>query len=127
MSNVLPKSQLPLDEFRTSQKSQHASQDAHLIARGLSELGSQITSASGAALLAGSVASTVATAPGSLAAGAVFASLENTGTTNVTVNGAVLKPDKLAIFPTSDSMKLPAISYDATGGSLTINATYPPA
>lgn len=126
MSTVLPNSQLPLDDFRTSQKSQHASQDAHVLARGLSELGDIITSPSGADKVAGTVFSAVVTNSGTLAADAVFASFENTGTTDVTVNAVTLKPDKVALFPTSDGMKLPDIAYDATGGNLTINATFPP-
>jgi hypothetical protein len=127
MSNVLQSSQGTLDEFRVSQKSQHASQDAHVLARGLSQLADALPSVSAADKLAGTIFSDVVTTSGTLTAGAVFASFENTGSTDVTVNAKTLKPDKVAVFPTSDGMKLPAIAYNATSGSLTINATYPPA
>lgn len=75
----------------------------------------------------GTITTTVATSTGTVTAGAVFVSFENTGATNVTVNSTTLEPDKVMNFPTSNGMVLPAINYAATSGSLTINAVYPPA
>jgi hypothetical protein len=81
----------------------------------------------GSSKIAGTVYSAVVTNSGTFAAGAVFVTFDNTGTTSVTVNGTTLKQDRSMSFPTSDGVKLPAIAYNATGGELTINATIPPA
>lgn len=76
---------------------------------------------------AGTISSLVTTTTGTVTAGAIYVSFENSGSANITVNSTVLKPGGFFTFPTSLGMKLPAIAYVATGGELTISAVYPPA
>jgi hypothetical protein len=123
MSTVLANSQLPLDDFRTSQKSQHASQDAHMITRGLAELAGGLQPPDPLDPVAGVAAATVvrATGAGTVAQGAIFASFLNAGAANATVLGITVKPGESLRFPTAYGLVLPAMAYNATATELLIN------
>ena len=66
------------------------------------------------------------TATGTVAAGSVFANIQNVGNADATVDGQTLPAGFSASYPT-DGFLNPAIPWVATGTRLFITATFPPA